>query len=97
MAVLLSFIVVAIVLGLLFLAFKRKELWPLALAVVLIVIYMNVQPSYLPKGEVKRSVIPAFEKSDAKIQDNLLKHPSGEEMDRERNQQIKEGLPFKQH
>lgn len=97
MAVLLSFIVTVVVLGLLFLAFKRKKLWPLALAAVFMVVYMNVQPSYLPKGEVKRSVIPAFEKSDAKIQDNLLKPPSGEDMDRERNQQIKEGLPFKQH
>lgn len=94
MAVLLSFIALAIVLGLLFLAFKRKRFWPLVLAVGFMVIYMNVQPSYLPKGEVRRSVIPAFEKSDAKIQDNLLKPPSGEEMDRERNQKIKDGLPF---
>ena len=33
---------------------------------------MVLNPSYLPKGEVSRSSVPAFEKSDLEMQNRLL-------------------------
>jgi hypothetical protein len=55
-----------------------------------------VQPSYMPKGEVVRHELPAFEMSTAEIQDKQLKPRSAQEYDLKREQMIKEGLPFKQ-
>ena len=97
MAVLITLVVIAMVVGAFALALKLRKAWPLVTATALLVIYMFVQPSYLPKGEVKRSVIPEFDKSESEIVDRSLKAKSGEEYDQKRNEMIKEGLPFKQH
>ena len=97
MAVLITLVVMGLVAGAFALSFKLKKLWPLAVAAIFLAIYTIVQPSYLPKGEVKRSVIPEFERSESMIQDRNLKAKTGEEYDEKRQQMIKEGLPFKQH
>lgn len=95
MAVLITLIVMGLVAGAFALSFKLKKLWPLVVAAIFLVIYTIVQPSYLPKGEVKRSAIPEFERSESRIQDRNLKAKTGEEYDEKRQQMIKEGLPFR--
>lgn len=95
MAVLITLIVMGLVAGAFALSFKLKKPWPLVVAAIFLVIYTIVQPSYLPKGEVKRSVIPEFERSGSTIQDRNLKAKTGEEYDEKRQQMIKEGLPFR--
>lgn len=97
MAVLITLLVIGFVVGSTALAAKLKKLWPLIVMCIVMVVYTIVQPSYLPKGEVKRSVVPEFDKSESEIVDRSLKAKSGEEYDQKRNELIKEGLPFKQH
>src|SRR5690606_36820198 len=97
MAVFITLVVMGLLVGSFVLTFKRRKAWPLATATTLLVIYMFVQPSYLPKCEVKRSVIPQFDKSESEIVDRILKTKSGDEYDQKRNTLIKEGLPFKRH
>lgn len=75
---------------------KYKKGWILAVGVLVIGVYMQVQPSYLPKGEIKRSDVPAFIPSRADIEDRNSTPKSGEDYDKERNRQIKDGLPFNQ-
>lgn len=95
MAVFIALVVIAMVVGAFALAVKLKKTWPLVTLLVLMIVYMFVQPSYLPKGEVKRSVVPAFESSEKQISDKSLKPKSGQQYDEERNQAVKQGLPFK--
>jgi hypothetical protein len=61
---------------------------------VLMMLYMKVQPSYLPKGTVERSEIPAFEEKEGLVRDSLRKPVSTEERDVKRMEEIKKGLPF---
>ncbi len=67
---------------------------PVIVLVGSLALYSQVQPSYLPKGEVKRSAVPAFEQKDSQIQDISLKPVPGEERDRIRKEQYDEKLPF---
>lgn len=94
MIVLLNLLVVLVVGFLVFLSAHTKKFWPIVLIPVFIFIYMNVQPSYLPKGEVKRSDVPVFEQSEAEIEDRNRKPQDGALYDEKRNESIKEGLPF---
>lgn len=73
---------------------KWRKTWIVVVTAIALLVYPMVQPSYMPKGQVKRSSIPAFEQSHSEVQDRLLKPPSGEEMDAKREQMIKDGLPF---
>lgn len=94
MVVFLNLLVALICFAGVFAAYKLHKAWPLLVTGVVIVLYMNFQPSYMPKGEVKRSEIPVFEKSDAKVEDRILSAKDGEQYDKEREEKIKEGLPF---
>ena len=69
--------------------------WKVAVATILIlIIYAKAQPSYMPKGEVKRSEIPAFEVSTSEIQDRNSKPVTGEERDRIMKEKVSNGLDF---
>jgi len=60
--------------------------------------YKTIQPSYLPKGEVKRSPVPTFqqlEPGQREVKDLQPKPMSGEARDKRREEQIKEPLPWK--
>lgn len=73
---------------------KRRS-WRVALATILILfVYAKAQPSYMPKGEVKRSDIPAFEVSKGVIQDRNSKPVTGEERDRIMKEKVSNGLDF---
>lgn len=67
---------------------------PVIVLVASLGLYTNVQPSYLPKGEIKRTVPPAFEQKESQIQDISLKPVSSEERDKIRKEQYQEKLPF---
>lgn len=96
MVLLLNILPWAVVPGLLALAyyFKKVRIFCVACAVAVVVLYPKVQPSYMPKGQIVRSEIPAFEKSDAKIENRQLAPKSGKEYDAQREEAIKKGLPF---
>lgn len=96
MVVLLNLILPTILIVGCFAAYKLRKVWPVIAAVVLCLLYNMFQPSYMPKGEVVRRELPPLETSQMEIQDKLLKPRSAEEYDAKREQQIKEGLPFKQ-
>ena len=94
MIVLLSLIWVLVLAVSFLAAYKTKQPWPLVVGIVVIALYMQFQPSYMPKGEVTRQALPAFEASDAKIENHLLMPKSGAEYDEKRQADIEKGLPF---
>lgn len=98
MVLLLNILPWAVVLGLLALAyyFKKVRVFALACAVAAVVLYPKVQPSYMPKGQIVRSELPAFEKSNAKIEDRQLAPRTSEQLDADREAEMKKGLPFQQ-
>lgn len=73
---------------------KIKAILPLVLMVTTLVLYFQVQPSYLPKGEIKRSAVPQFEQKQLGVKDITSKPLSGEERDARRKEQYKEPLSF---
>lgn len=94
MIVLLNLVPVFVLGAGLFAAWKLKKAWPAVVGVVAVMLYVQFQPSYMPKGEVKRTEIPAFEQSDAEIENRNLSPKAGNEYDQERNDSIEKGLPF---
>lgn len=84
---------IVILLGVYF-SVKLKKLWPIAAAASLTFLYTFFQPSYMPKGTIQRAEIPAFEQSDAQIEDRSLKPQGGSVYDAKREQKIIDGLPF---
>ena len=63
--------------------------------VLLAAVYAVVQPSYLPKGTVERSPVPAFTPSDAPIEDRNRKPTPIEERDQRMQEAEHKGLDFK--
>lgn len=63
--------------------------------VLLAAVYAVVQPSYLPKGAVERSPVPAFTPSDAAIEDRNRKPTPIEERDQRMQDAVRNGLDFK--
>ena len=63
--------------------------------VLLAAVYAVVQPSYLPKGTVERSPVPAFTPSDAPIEDRNRKPTPIEERDQRMQEAVRKGLDFK--
>lgn len=57
--------------------------------------FMFFRPSYMPKGEVKRSEIPEFIQSDKEIENRILSPKPGDEYDKKREEDVKKGLQFK--
>ncbi len=82
----ISFFVIAFI-GIVFfwLAIKKDEpnwAWGSVAAIFAILILQSLTPSYLPKGEARRSVAPPFLPSEAEVLDRLRK-PSQTEEERE--------------
>lgn len=86
----LNYLLPVVVIALLYLAFRLKKFWPLVVAVVFVVVYGAVQPSYIPKGTVKTYTPPPFETVDKPIVDRSLKPKSAEQYDAERNAAIEQ-------
>ena len=64
------------------------------ITVAVILAYQHFQPSYLPKGEIKRTEIVSEEAITRPIENNLSKPLSGEERDTRRKEQYKEKIEF---
>lgn len=86
----LNYILPVVVLALVYVAWRLKKVWPLAVAVLFVVVYSAVQPSYMPKGTVKTYTPPPFESVNAPIVDRSLKPKSSEQYDAERNAAIEQ-------
>lgn len=78
-----------ILIGLL-VAYWAKSVYPIALAVVIAVLYTIAQPTYLPKGTVAAPVIQELEYVDKPIVDRSRKVMSDEQRDAQRNEQLKQ-------
>lgn len=78
------------------LSWKLKKLWITAATVAALFLYFQAQPSYMPKGEIERSAIPAFVESDAQIEDRNSKPVPADERDQRMRDAVKQGLDFKQ-
>lgn len=61
---------------------------------VVFLLYLQLQPSYGVKGEIKRSIVPTFEPKELQIKDVQPKPMSGEDRDERRKDLYKEPLPF---
>lgn len=90
MIVALNFVVPVVVLILAYAAFRLKKYWPLVVAVVFVVVYTAVQPSYLPKGTVKTLPSPQFQSVETPVVDRGLKTKSSDQYDAERNAAIEQ-------
>lgn len=75
--------------------FKLRKAWPLLPTALALGIYMLLQPSYLPKGEVVRSAPPPFTPSNAPVEDRLSKPVPGEVRDQRMKDAVERGLDFK--
>lgn len=85
----------AILLTGIFLTWKFKKLWIVAVTLLVLFVYFKAQPSYLPKGEIKRSQLPAFEaKPDLEIEDRLSKPKDPDQRQREQDERYRKGLEF---
>lgn len=76
--------------------FLKDVFLRVVLTVAAVVLYNHFQPSYMPKGEVKRSVAPQFEYVEKEVKDVVPKPMSGEDRDSRRKEQYKEPLPWKE-
>lgn len=77
-----------------FIAWKTKN-WKCLLAIPFAgIIYTAAQPSYIPKGDISRSEIPGFVKSEAEIVDNARKPLSSEDRNAAQEREYKNGLVF---
>lgn len=94
MVILLNLIVPVVLLISGLIAWKLKKPWIVLIGIGVVLVYGQLQPSYTPKGEVRRSQVPVFESSDAEIQDRQRRAQDGSAYDKKRQDSIKEGLPF---
>lgn len=90
MIVALNYLVPAVVFILMFVAYKLRKVWPLIVAVLFVVVYGAIQPSYMPKGTVKTYTPPPFERVDTPMVDRVLKPKSAEQYDEERQRLMNE-------
>lgn len=84
MIALLNILVPIVVLALVYLGYRMKSGWPLAAAILFVIMYTLFQPSYMPKGTVKALPNVEFVHVDTEIIDRGLKTRSADEYDRER-------------
>lgn len=88
MVILFNLLPLLVFMSFVFLAYKFKKWWLVLLGVVAVALYFQIQPSYIPKGEVKRTDLPEFEQSSKTIVDRMSKPKSGEEYDKQRKEEI---------
>lgn len=61
---------------------------------LVLIIYAKAQPSYLPKGDIKRTDVPSLSSgSTAEIEDRLRKPVPSEVRNAEQERQYREGAP----
>lgn len=80
----------------LFLGLKLRQAWVIVATIILLIVYLQAQPSYMPKGEVKRAPVPELEQSEATIEDRASKPASLGERDQRMKEAVQGGLDFKQ-
>lgn len=88
MVILFNLLPLLLFVGFVFLAYKLKKWWLVLVGVVVVAFYFQIQPSYIPKGEVKRTDLPEFEQSSKEIVNRMSKPKSGEEYDKQRKEEI---------
>lgn len=88
MVLLLNILVPLVVIALLYLAWRIKNWHPALIALVFVVAYGALQPSYMPKGTVKPLPNPEFHVNDSPMVDRLMKPKSPEQYDLERKQAL---------
>lgn len=88
MVILFNLLPLLLFVGFVFLAYKLKKWWLVLVGVVAVAFYFQIQPSYIPKGEVRRTELPEFEQSSKEIVNRMSKPKSGEEYDKQRKQEI---------
>lgn len=74
---------------------KTKKHWLLVATFAALVIYMQAQPSYMPKSEIQRPPPQEFTESDAPIEDRNSKPASLETRDQRIKEAVANGLDFK--
>lgn len=80
----LNLIVPVVVIGFVLLAMRLKKMFPIYTAIVFVILYALLQPSYLPKGTVKPVVYEEFKPNESVFVDRMLKPKSGAERDASR-------------
>lgn len=88
MVILFNLLPLLLFVGFVFLAYKLKKWWLVLVGVVAVAFYFQIQPSYIPKGEVRRTELPEFEQSSKEIVNRMSKPKSGEEYDKQRKEEI---------
>lgn len=88
MVILFNLLPLLLFVGFVFLAYKLKKWWLVLVGVVVVAFYFQIQPSYIPKGKVKRTDLPEFEQSSKEIVNRMSKPKSGEEYDKQRKEEI---------
>jgi len=95
MTLLYNLMLPLILLSGLFLTWKFKKIWILAITLLVLFIYFKAQPSYLPKGQINRTALPAFEaKPDLEIEDRLSKPKDPDQRQAEQDERYRNGLEF---
>lgn len=79
-----------------FLGLRLRQAWLIATTIILLIVYLQVQPSYMPKGKIERSAVPELEQSEATIEDRASKPDSLGERDLRIKEAVQSGLDFKQ-
>lgn len=88
MVILFNLLPLLLFVGFVFLAYNLKKWWLVLVGVVVVAFYFQIQPAYVPKGEVKRTELPEFEQSSKEIVNRMSKPKSGEEYDKQRKEDI---------
>lgn len=88
MVILFNLLPLLLFVGFVFLAYKLKKWWLVLVGVVVVAFYFQIQPSYIPKGEVRRTELPEFEQSSKEIVNRMSKPKSGDEYDKQRKEEI---------
>lgn len=96
MVLLLNLLSFVVCMGLAWGWWKTKKTWFLIVMVIFLIIYPQVQPSYMPKGTVTRTSVPSFDTPSGEIKDNNRKPVPSEVRNAAQEQQYKDGLPWNQ-
>lgn len=98
MILLLNLIPLAILLLAAYIFYVQKTLKSRCVVVIVTVlclyVYMAARPSYLPKGEIQRTAVPAFEYKELAPKDLQKKPLSVEEREAMQQEEYEKPLPF---
>lgn len=73
---------------------KTKKHWLILVMLGYLFVYGQFQPSYMPKGSVARTPVPAFSEPSGEIKDNNRKPTPSEVRNAEQERQYRDGLTF---